>query len=61
MAPDTAAKRRKNHRTQKGGSDSNTNQDKLPIVTFGDVLVYFAGQSDIRGNISRLATPHSDM
>jgi hypothetical protein len=61
MTPDTAAKRRKIHWTQKGRSDSNMNQDELPIVTFSDVLLYFAGQSDIRDNISRLATSHSDM
>ena len=61
MTPDTAAKRRKIHRTQKGRSDSNMNQDELPTVTFSDVLLYFAGQPDIRESISRLATPHSDM
>jgi len=47
MTPDTAPKRRKIHRTQKGRSDSNMNQDELPIVTFGDVFLHFAGQSDI--------------
>jgi len=61
MTPDTAAKRRKIHRTQKGRSDSNMNQDELPIVTFGDVFLYFAGQSNIRDSISRLATPQSDI
>lgn len=61
MTPDTAAKRRQIHRTQKGRSNWNMNQDELPILTFSGVLLYFAGHPDIRDSISWLAAPHSDM